>query len=209
MRSLITGPLHWLGAVDLGADTEPDFRTTPWLGQITGQETAVEAAEEHSLVRLRSDGLISVPRQARRAHRYQISRFSTWESITRGGMYRFRLSGAALAAATGQELKPAHILSILKEASGDKVPQNVQDALQRLAAQGAEAQLTREVILHLKEPKILTELRSHPATAQLLGEVLRPNLVVVDESNWEALCNAALNAGLLISSPEGQSELSP
>lgn len=136
LHFLITGPLHWLGATDLGRDhqdtgSDTHFRLTDdggkWLardpspGQTT--EAPIEVLSDYSMV---------VPDEAPLFVRFQVSRFTTWE--TSGPPFRFRITQTGLKRAGRQGISADRILAFLTEHTGGFVPENVTIALQRWAS---------------------------------------------------------------------------
>ncbi len=210
LRYLLRGPLCWLGAVEVGAhDRGQAFRVTPWLAFLIEGGAPPEIRDLRRRVSIRADGQIRVPREIAPALRYQVSRFSAWLTLERRKTYTFRLTPASLEAAKAQGLQATHVLAVLQESSGDRIPPKIVEALTRWAAQGTEAMLERTVILRVRNLQVLAELQSNRATARHLEKAIGTNAVRIGEAEWEALCAAALRAGLLIANPEAPGGISP
>ena len=205
LRLVITGPLHWLGAIDLGAGTHEDppaaFRTNPLFVQLTDGAPAAEGEGSHLAASVRPDGRIIVPPDADPAHRYQIARWAAWESREPDG-YVYRITPRALESAGRQGLRAGQVLAILKAACDAPVPEPLTRAIERAASRGTEARLQSLVILRVSSPRLLEELRRRRATARYLGEALGRDTVMLRSDDWRALCDAAARLGLLIEPPD-------
>ncbi len=130
LRYLFAGPLHWLGAVDLGGDPGPaeSFRLTAagaaWLA---GEPPPVEAAAGRLAVGRDFSVVVAVDAPLR--HRFRVARFTSW---TRGGPpFRYRITQSGLRRAARQGVQAAQILAFLEAEADGEVPDNVARALQR------------------------------------------------------------------------------
>jgi hypothetical protein len=205
IRFVLHGPLHWLGAVDLGASAEggppSSFRLTPMAHALWDPGATELPPETQEAASLSSEGRVDVPLSASRAHRYQISRVARWDLLDAKG-YHFRLTPTSLQAAQEQGLQPHHILTLLESACGRPADRGLSQAIPRAMTRGVQARLERSLVLRLSSPRILQALRADRACARLLGEPLGPSAVRVAERDWEKLCAAAARLGFLIEPPE-------
>lgn len=202
LRYLLSGPLHWLGLVDLGGgsgDPSPTaFRFSPHAGSLLGAALAEAPLESFSsAVRITPDAGVLVPRGAPLAVRYQIARFTAWEAMDEHG-WRHRLTPSALQAGIRQGLQLSHMRAVLETACHHPLPPGVARAMDRFEQRGCEAHLERMLLLRVARPQVLQELRRTRATARCLGEEVGPTTVQVRERDWEALRRAAARLGLLI-----------
>ncbi len=205
IRFVLHGPLHWLGAVDLGAPAgegpPSSFRLTPMAQALWDSRATELPPETQEPASLSSEGRVDVPPSASRAHRYQISRVARWELLDTKG-YHFRLTPTSLQAAQEQGLQPHHVLSLLETACGHPADRGLGQAIQRAMTRGPQARLERSLVLRLSSPRILQALRADRACARLLGEPLGPSAVRLAERDWEKLCAVAARLGFLIEPPE-------
>ncbi|MDX1435222.1 MAG: hypothetical protein R3335_00330, partial [Anaerolineales bacterium] len=113
---MLTGPLHWLGIVDLAYPEDGDiptaFRLSRMSESIVNGLPPERLPEEDGQVTVRSNGELAVAPRVARATRYQIARFSAWEEIKRDD-YRYRLTGQSLERARDQGLRAGPILALL------------------------------------------------------------------------------------------------
>ncbi|MFN2235819.1 MAG: helicase-associated domain-containing protein, partial [Anaerolineales bacterium] len=189
IRYLITGPLHWLGILDLALSEESQpvweasaFRRSKWSSLLlcwTG-ETDVSSAQdfhpEDAPIHVRSDGRVNIPFLTPRAARYQIARFCQWETPSQHE-YRYRLTPGSLDKAIDQGLKIQHLQTLLARHT-KTVPPNIVNALNRWEQRGTEARLQSVLILRLSSPELLGALQKSRA-ARYLGDPLGPTTVVI------------------------------
>jgi hypothetical protein len=180
IRYLISGPLHWLGVLELASTGKDEpanaFRFSRWAIPLLEGKSPQGMSEELDRVHVRSDGRLSVPVLAPRAVRYQLARFCQWEDET-VYEYRYRLAPSSLARARGEGLRVTHFLSLLRR-HADVIPPNIVTALERWDEYGTEVRLQDVTILRLGSPQILQALRSSRA-ARFLGDPIGPTTIIV------------------------------
>lgn len=131
--SLLTGPLFWLGAVDLGyeGDVFTAFRLVlPGyvLLDKAGPPPAVEALP--STATIHPDFTVRFEPGARLYEQFQAARFTQRVSETSEGE-TYRITRSALSAALAQGISPQMILAFLRKLSVKPLPANVVDALRK------------------------------------------------------------------------------
>ena len=194
VRYLITGPLFWLGQVDLAAPEEGAAATAFRPANL---QSLISTSESGKMA-VTSNSLIAIPRSASRAARYQIARFCEWEG-EKGGAFRYRVTARSLKSAGGQGLKAGQFLSLLAKHSGGQVPPALVKALKRWEAQGTEARVEQLTVLRVSKPEVLAELKKSPA-ARFLGERLGPTAVVIQAGAAPKVLAALAELGLLAES---------
>jgi hypothetical protein len=189
VKYFVTDILHWLGQVDLsvaeGASEPTAFRVT----------SRVEQKEESGKISISSNGRISIPRDAARVVRYQVSRFCEWLE-PKEDVYRYHLSTNSLSRAREQGLKVEHLLILLTRHTDAGIPPSLVKALKRWEVNGTEARLQTQVILKVSKPEVLEEMRKSKA-AKFLGEALGPTTVVVKSGAIQKVMEALTELGLL------------
>ncbi len=204
IRYVITGPLHWLGAVDLGQDSQstskPSFRLTSVSALLYDPKAPVHVEEPDKAIVIHSDGRIIVPRGVDGAVRYQIARFSHWGSVE-NEKYEYRLTPSTLERAREQGLSHQHIRTVLEKSCDSPLPRPVDLALTRWAERGTEAYIKQYWVLRVQSPDVLEMLRSKKSTNRYLKEILSPTTAIVQSSDWPKLQAAAARLGLLIDPP--------
>jgi hypothetical protein len=198
IRYMITGPLHWLGIVDLAAPEEGTsvtaFRLSGWATNLLNGHPPPNQPEELSKIHFRSDGRLSVPILAPRTTRYQVSRFCYWEGDN-PHEYKYRLTSKSLQRAREQGLRVGHLLSILRR-HAETIPPNILTALNRWDEHGTQARVQDVQILRLSSPEILQALRKSRA-ARFLGDPLGPTTVIVKLGAGEKVLGALVEMGYL------------
>jgi hypothetical protein len=199
LRWLLMGPLHWLGAVDLGhKDGEPPdrFRLTAWSSVVFGGP--IPGLDEPTANgRLQADGSIALPRAASRSLRYQIARLSAWLGYA-DDTYHYRLRPTALLAAAEQGLRHDHIVKLLEEVGPAPLPARLQQALARVLANGVEASIDALLVLQVSQPELLDQLLANRRLRGLVQERLGPTAALIRRKDLAALSAAAAKDGLLI-----------
>jgi len=201
VRFLISGPLYWLGMIDLAAPGDGEavqaFRASVWAGALLKGAAPQGLPVEDQAIQARSDARLRLPWRTPRAVRYQVARFCAWEGFD-GEAYRYRLTPASLEKARRQGLRSSHLLALLRKHS-PALPPTLVKAVERWEEQGSQAQLERLLVLRLKSPEILQELRASRA-ARYLGDVLGSAAVVVKPGAKEKVLAALAEMGYLGSS---------
>ena len=191
LRHLITGPMYWLGLVDL-ASAEEDGESTAFRVR----EALPEEEEMPKRARVSSQAEITIPRLAPRAFRYQIARFCEWLPRREADAYRYRLTPAALARGREENLEPHHFLALLKKHAAGEIPPSLSNALTRWALNGTEARAESHTLLRLRSPEILEMLRRSKA-GRFLGEEISPTDVVIRKHAIPQILAALAEMGIL------------
>ncbi len=180
VRFLVTGPLYWLGILELASldDRQPvmAFRLSRWSKALLGSSAPKGLATEDELLAVRSDARISARRFVPRRVRYQVARFCEWEKESLDE-YQYRITPASLALALRQGLKVSQLVGILNQYA-KAVPPSLIKTLERWEKHGCEARLERMVVLRVASPEILQAVRSSRAS-RFLGEPLGPASIAV------------------------------
>jgi hypothetical protein len=202
IRFIITGPLHWLGIMDLAAQSpdEPPaaFRPSAWAAALTlGQPPKGMPAEKDPVV-ITAAGHLRLTNLTPRSARYLIARFCEWED-EREKEYHYYLTPDSLERARQQGLRISHLASLLKKHAAGPLPPNLIMALERWEQFGEQAGLKKVSLLRVASPDILEALRK-TRSARYLGEALSPTTVAVKPGGEEAVRSALAELGYLASS---------
>jgi hypothetical protein len=199
IRYIITGPLFWLGIVDLSsAETggmATAFRLNNWSMDLLKGQPPKGFPHENGKLHAAANGRISVPALLPRSVRYQLARFSEWEPPKKDA-YLYRLTPASLKNALKQGLKISHLISLLNKYAAAPLPPPFVRALTRWELNGTEARLEKPVVLRLSRPEVLDELRNSRA-GRFLGEIIGPTTVVVKPGAQAKILAALAEIGLL------------
>jgi hypothetical protein len=198
IRFMITGPLHWLGILDLAAPSEAKpptaFRYSGWSTALLQGEAPEGLPLEDQKILLRSDARLVLSARVPRSVRYQIARFSEWDEFERE-IYHYRLTPSSLRRAGKSGLLTSHLLILLQK-NAEHVPPNMVTALERWDQHGRQARIEQILVLRLSSPEILEELRASRA-ARFLGDPLGPTAVIVKLGAREKVLAALAEMGYL------------
>jgi len=199
LRYMISGPLHWLGFLDLAAPDDQSaplaFRLSRWAEHLWLGKPPAGLDEENEPVRVNSQGLILVPQRASRAVRYQLARFTAWLP-PHNNFYQYRISPQALDRARQQGLYPAQLINLLRKHANAPLPPNLLQLLKRWESHGVQAKIETVSLLRVNSPEILNALRKTGA-ARYLGETLSDTLVVLRPGSEEKVLRALAEIGYL------------
>jgi len=191
IRYLITGPLHWLGIVDLATPAEDQTITAFRISVKKDWMPVAENAKLH----LTSQGIITFPRYFPRAGRYQLARFCEWVGERAEG-YRYLVTSGSLKKAREEGLKVSQLLSLLAKNASDELPPAIVRALKRWELKGTEARVEVRTVLRVGSPEVLDELRKTKA-GRFLGESLGPVTAVIKPGAQKKVLSALAEMGLL------------
>jgi hypothetical protein len=202
IRFLVTGPLHWLGMLDLGCSTSfgeeickaAAFRFTQWSGVLLSRKTAPNLPPENEPLVIQSNGKLSADRLVPRPARYQIARFCEWEGVAQNH-YRYALTPGSLKKAQEQGLSVQHLLAIFGKFARS-VPPSLVESLKRWDREGSEARFERVTLLRVRNPEILQALRKSRAS-RFLGEPLGPAAVIIRAGSWNKVSEVLAEMGYL------------
>ena len=200
IRTYLTGPLFWLGMVDLGAkeaDGPPvAFRITPagaaFLNLAEAEPSAADAEKTPFVVR--PDLTVHAP-AARRYERFQLNRIADW--VRTGDPYVYRLTAGSLERAQEERIALERVITFLQEVTGGDLPHAAQVALQRWGTHGTEVTLERAVVLQVRDEETMRQLQEDPAIRRTIREVVGPRTAMVAAGAWPRLRQMLVSAGYL------------
>lgn len=198
IRYLVSGPMHWLGFFDLAAPDEGEqmvaFRYSGWSAALLQGSPPEGLQTEEERITVGSDARLHVPRLAPRAARYQIARFASWEGLE-NDVYQYRLTPATLELARDQGLRVSHLVAVLRR-HARAIPPSLTKALERWEEKGTEARFEQLLVLRLRSPEILSELRSSRA-ARFLGDPLGPTVISIKPGARDKVLSILAEMGYL------------
>jgi len=201
LRYLITGPLHWLGILDLAApDDSPQspataFRFSVLSTSLLTEEPPSTLKLETDSIHVRAKGEIDIAVFVPRTARYQIARFCAWKPLKQNRYY-YSLTPASLEEAEKHDLQITHLLTLL-QSHAEVIPPNVRKALQRWRQQGVEASMEKETVLRTRSPEMLEALQKSRA-ARFLREQLGPTAVIIEEGTEAKIVDVLMEMGFLV-----------
>jgi hypothetical protein len=204
LHYIVSGPLHWLGAVDLGfgaASGQPAaFRLAgsglALLGLAPSPENAQALSSASPDLTVGNDFTVRAAPDSSLYTRFQLARFADFLGREAKGV-RYRLSPQGLARVRGEGITPDQIIAFLIRASGDRAPAGVLDVLRNWGERSGSVRLEPGVVLRVDRPETLAALRREPAIARLLGEALGPGAVLVPRAYVKQVRRWLLEGGYL------------
>ncbi len=188
LRYLLSGPLHWLGVVDLG---EPDrIRLSPFGAAYLGKGDPPPDGDTRFV--LLEDGAIEVG-AARRYERFQIARIADW--IASGEVYHYRITARSLARARVQNIGPERILDFFRRYDLTP-PEALSRALTRWASRGTEATVEQALVLRVNDPELLRQLLATEARRHV-RDVLSPIAAIIHPAGWAQVRATLLRLGVV------------
>ncbi|MBN2084838.1 MAG: hypothetical protein JW748_06395 [Anaerolineales bacterium] len=156
VRYFISGPMAWLGAVDLAPRADPKaFRLTPLAETLFGGKSAA-GAPAGIRARIRQDGSLVILPGTPLLLRYQLARCADWLP-PKGGAYVYRISPRSLSRAREQGVRAAHIQPLLDSLAG-RASGALRKAVQRWEQRGTEAAVRPGKIVLPRNPEAAKEL---------------------------------------------------
>ncbi len=200
IRFLVTGPLFWLGAVALDAETGLQatcFRLTSlgtaWLFNRMPAELPRPARATAG-----DDFTVAAPLTLPLLDRYRLLRITEPDATSRyelGHPTRHRITRGSLARARSNNVKPEAIIEFLRRITGGKLSPRVVSALARWEEQSGAVHVSRGAILRVEDASVLAALRADPALAPLLGDLISAQAVLVREANLPRLLEVIRQSG--------------
>jgi hypothetical protein len=200
LEFFLTGPLHWLGLLDL-ADEAARFTA---YGRAFVRDAAWPTPQEpQDKIEVQPDGTILVSRKIPRIDRFQVARFASW--VSAGQVYIYKLDGESIQRASEQGINVGHIMAFLSKALGDiPIPQPVVRLLETWKS-GATATVTLEeaIIIRTTAQETMDAIWEASATRRYLGARLGPMAAIVRGDQWEALRDALGEQGIQVEMVSG------
>ena len=210
IRAIISGPLHWLGLVEVDNEEHPGaFRIVKDAALVTSETppSTQEPAWGRLVVQPNFELIALAP--VSEALLIQLDRFAERTGLEYIAQYRLTRASATRAIQMG--LHADAIQQVLEQAAGGPIPQNVQYSLVEWERQARRIELWRGVtLLEVDDAALLDALFNDEQTrplfgrrlAPLLAEVVTAQLPAVQAILWQrdylpSLVSAPVQDGLL------------
>lgn len=189
-RYLVTGPLHWLGIVDLGTDAETHqiFRISAPGSELLSELPPHIPDDRPGAPLAVIDARLQVTIDLRnsRYQRYQLERLAEWRRHGEG-QARYQLSEDSVWQAENAGITTDQMLTFLRRITNDRLPEIAMRTLQAWGQRYGSASLRHAVLLETVDAATMQRIRKVPAIAALLGHALGATRCLVDEDNMERL----------------------
>jgi len=193
-RQIMTGPLRWLGIVDVGYDA-PQKEAIAL--RLTSQGHRLIAAREREpepseiavpgmMATIDEDFVVHVALTNSLYERYQLERFAEWEGQDETHAH-YHITVESLWKSHDAGVKIDQVLNFLKRISKDQVPPAVARSLQAWGGRFGRVLMHRAVLLQTIDEETMHLLRARPEVRALLGQQLSTTLCLVDEAHVDEL----------------------
>jgi hypothetical protein len=194
-----TGPLHWLGVVDLGylapSDKQPfAFRITPYGARWLGRPATLPPQPERAAVIIAAEGTITVPPGADDWERLHLERLSV---PVEEGPGHYRLDKERILAELMEGTDIERVIRFLEQSANGFLPERVKERLRGWAGGYGRISIERLTVLEVDDVHLLRELQRRPEISRYLTRPLGPRTVAVAPESVEAIVEALRQAGYL------------
>jgi hypothetical protein len=168
----ITGPLYWLGLVDLSDETTRLSAYGRGFLNLTAFPTPPDPQDKISI---QPDGTLLISRRVSRTDRFTAARFTTWvsgASLSANTPYAYRLDAPGLRRAGEQGITAGQIAAFLSRTAGDDkpLPPSVAKLLEKLQlAPVSGATLQRALVLRTTAKETLDLIYETPELRRFFG----------------------------------------
>ena len=218
LRYLLSGPLHWLGIVDIASNApksenpeKPDgflpisaFRVSrigerclaESLGKKVPKDNYRKANLEKVPPKVTIDGRISVNPNVPRILRYHIARFCEWEKI-QPDRWIFRVTPESLLHAKENGLSVPSFIAMLKRSGEKALPEALLNAVEQWDRMDTQATMFQATVLTVTNPDWIASLLNSKDTSQWIQQQLNANTVFIKPKGEEAVRRALIEMGVL------------
>ena len=179
IRTVLVGPLHWLGIVDLDREDHPVmFRLLPGAATILSSETPVgeEFPSGRLIVQPNFELIALAP--VSEALLVSLDRFA--ERVSLEHIAQYRLTKMSVTRAIQAGLHAETIQSQLERAAGGEIPQNVRYSLQEWERQARRVEVWQgATLIEVDDSALLDSLFADQETCSLFDRRLSPLLAEV------------------------------
>lgn len=205
IHRVISGPLHWLGAVELGTyDSSrrgPSFRLTNRFGPLISGDAPSDLMEDLQTGTVASTGVVRLPRLSDRTIRYNVARMSAWITRERDD-FLYRITPGALDRAAEQGLTDRHLQTLLEEAGGGSSPPGLMQAIGRHMHHGQSIRLQHGLVVKFEDPAQLQHLLQNRRVSKMIKDRLGEQAALLHEGQLDRFLDACAMEGVLAQPPE-------
>lgn len=198
LEFLITGPMHWLGLVDVAPEAA---RLTGYGRGVVGMAAFPRVPDDLEPITLDDDGTLYVSRKVARIDRFQVARFTTWDTApdpASGTPFAYHLNLSGVHQADEQGINTGHISAFLERVLADQpIPDKIEQLLQTYQS-GDTGSVTMQqmTVLRTTSEAVLDNITSIPELRRYLSARLGPMACAVRAEQWQLLQEALLELGI-------------
>ena len=180
----LTGPMHWLGLVDIGEDVA---RLTAYGRAFLEFSDWPQPQEPPQAIAVNADGTLLASRRVNRFERFQLSRFANW--LRSGDPYVYRLTAESIQRGAAQGIKAEHIGAFIeRQLEGKPLPIALVKLLRDTRESDRESvSFESLIVLRATSEEALDRIFAMPIFRRHLGARLGPMACVVRDDQWDDL----------------------
>ena len=199
LSSLLSGPLHWFGIVNLARVAAQGKHTAfqiieemrPLLSGSLPSMTEVENRE----IKIKDTRNFAVPNFSPRVLRYQVARFCNLAGVhPKGSLYH--LTTTSLKKAENQGLHLVQLLQLLDKENAAEIPMSLRRLGERWSLYGQETTIAKELLLRFTREESCAEF-IQLAKDRFTLEVLNSNCILFSAKQQEGIIKLLNELGIL------------
>lgn len=197
---LLTGPLHWLGVLNLAYGEEIDNATSfqltlPGRALLKGIEPTGVIKEQGDIL-IKGITSITIPCSCPRILRYQVARFCEFQSATPTESH-YSLTPNSLKKAAEQGLGIHQLIQLLEKEQSKTIPPAFKILAERWQSKGLEVEFKPATLLRFSDASTCLQVQTDPNTARFCIEVLNPKTLLIPREQVEGMRKLLAEIGIL------------
>lgn len=204
LRFAMLGPMFWLALVDLGApdpnvplSTVDAFKLTAFGRAWVRRSPWPDVRDPEGEVIVNPDGIIEASRKISRYDRFQLARFTRWESA--GNTYSYRLTSESLRRAAEQGIQVQHVQAFLQRVATTPLPESVLTMLSTTRDDGAASVVLEQlIVLSVDTPEMMQTIWETPEIRRFLSRKIGLQAIAVRTDQWRELLDELQKRGILV-----------
>jgi hypothetical protein len=187
IRAVVSGPLHWLGLVELDREENPSaFRLSPGAGTLVSTAPLETSQETWGRLIVQPNFELMALAPVSEALLVKLDRFA--DRVRLEHIAQYRLTKSSVTRAIPYGLHAQEIQQVLEQASGSEIPQNVSYSLAEWERQARRIELwPNATLLEVDDEALLDALFADGETRTLFQRRLAPKIAAVSPRQLTAV----------------------
>ena len=195
---LLTGPLHWLGVLNLAYVDEKAISfqlTLPGNALLKGTEPTGVIKEQGEIV-IKGITSLTIPCGCPRILRYQVARFCEFQSATPTESH-YSLTPFSLKKAAEQGLSFHQLIQLLEKEQSKSLPPAFKKLAERWQSKGLEVEFKTATLLRFSDESTCLQVQTDPDAARFKIEVLNSKTLLIPREQVEGIRKFMAEMGIL------------
>jgi hypothetical protein len=201
LNFMFTGPLYWMGYLDLGfSSTQPAvtvFKLSSWSQSLLKNKPLDYSSKENGILRISKQLEFHMERPFLREYHYQIARFCDLVKSQKK-KYIYRITANSLHLAEKQRISIKQITSLIAKLGQKPIPPNVSSVLKNWQDKQSSVTIEMSYLIQVASPDILEQLVSAGLEGHIL-ERISPTCIKIKKESIEKIKTILLETGYLFS----------